>query len=183
MNLVKNTTCSAEQCGTSLGDLYASLAAVLQKETVLYHELAEIIIREQEVLMQYSAEKLSESNSRKETVIVKAKMLGEIRMKLAGRISRHIGIDENKCNLSILIAHADSRHQNILLHLQDILRNQFEQIQNMNESNRALLDSSILYVKQSIDFISRLVSPAAVYGISGDLHTGGPAGNILLRKG
>lgn len=182
MNLIEET-CNGLEIGDELKGLYDALTSVLQQEVVLYRELTEAFSREREVLTHYSPDELSESNSRKETAILKAKMLGEARTKLVGKISRSIGLAERDCDMSALISHAGAYQRQTLRELQKTLSSLFKEMQEMNERNKILLDSSIFYVQQSIDFIAHLTTPSSVYGMSGELRAGGPVGRILCRKG
>lgn len=182
MNLIEEA-CSDAEIGGELEGFYDSLTSVLQQEVRLYHELTEVFSREREVLTHFSADELSESNSRKETTILKVKMLGEVRMKLVGKISNLIGIAVCDCDMSALIAHAGENQRQTLRDLQETLGRLFKEMQNMNERNKILLDSSILYVQRSIDFITHLMAPSSVYGMSGELKAGASVGSILCRKG
>jgi hypothetical protein len=60
-----------------LSPLLDSLIIILKREIVVYRELQAAISHEKIILMKPSLERLLESNSKKETVILKAKMLEE----------------------------------------------------------------------------------------------------------
>ncbi|MBK7552386.1 MAG: flagellar export chaperone FlgN [Syntrophaceae bacterium] len=77
-----------------LDSLLGSLLSVLRKEIEIYGELAEAVALEADMLRRPSLESLHESNARKETCILKTRLLEEVRMKTVGRIASALGLDE-----------------------------------------------------------------------------------------
>src|SRR5271157_3848688 len=83
--------------------LLDSLIILLKREIVIYRELQAAISHEKIILMKPSLERLLESNSKKETVILKAKMLEEGRLKLVKKIAKILDLEENEINLTVCV--------------------------------------------------------------------------------
>ena len=165
------------------GDHWDSLAAILAREIDVYGELSALCLEERDVVVGFSAEALLENNSRKETILLKARFIEESRVKVVVRIAESLGIASDGVDLSTLIDHADPNHKEILRDCQLRLRGILEELEEINENNKLLLDTSLLYVQKSIGFISRLMTPSLNYGDDGELKLARPSGRILCRKG
>lgn len=185
MNVTESiTVCDeSEAAEQGLMEHWDSLAAVLAREIAVYGELSELCLKEKDVLVNFSTEDLIENNSRKETILLKARIIEESRIKLVARISELLGMESGGIGLSTLIDHAEGEQEEVLRESQRTLRGILEELGEVNENNKILLDSSILYVQKSIDFISRLMAPSLNYGTDGELKASPPSGRILRRKG
>lgn len=168
--------------GKYLPGYWDSLEAVLAQEIAVYGELNAICLKERDVLVHFSAEDLLENNSRKETILLKARLIEESRIKLVARIAEALGIPSDSVNLTTLISYAGGQGD-ILRKSQVTLRRLLEDLNEMNSSNKVLLDSSLLYVQKSIDFISRLITPPSQYGTDGEMKASPPSGRLVSRKG
>jgi flagellar biosynthesis/type III secretory pathway chaperone len=167
-----------------LQSLYESLISVLKEEIDAYGELYIFFLSEREILIKSSAEELSENNSRKEACIVKAGMLDEERGELVEKISKLLDMDEQEevC-ISALIPYGDDHQQNELKECQSRLCSIVVRVNEINEKNKVLLSSSLLYVRKSIDFISRLMSSSSTYQNTGELKVNNLNGKIVCREG
>jgi len=165
-----------------LVSLWEALADVLRKETVLYRELYELCEHERDVLVNFSTPELLENNSRKETIILKARLLDESRAKLVARIAEALGIEADGIDLTTLAGYAGRRHGAVLRELQAVLREILVRLDERNERNKVLVSSSIQHVQKSIEFISRLVTPPSCYGTDGEMRSTDATGRIVCRK-
>ncbi len=183
MNSIESTIHDLTARDRELPSCWEALITVLGKEIDVYGELLDICGGEREILVKrFSAQDLLESNARKETIILKAKMIDESRMKVVARIGELLGISPDAIDLTTLIAHADKEKGAKLKELQGRLRSLLEKLNENNDENKELLDSSILYVQKSIEFISSLVSSPKGYGMDGELKVTGSPGRIVCRK-
>jgi flagellar biosynthesis/type III secretory pathway chaperone len=167
----------------SLGSLLDGLADVLQKEVEVYRELREAVAQEREVLMKPSLEALHESNARKETCVLKTRLLEEVRSNLAGRIASHLGIDEGEMTLSGLLSHASPQQRKRLRECQSALRTLVTDIAGMNSRNGLLIESSIRFSENAVSFLAGMMSSGSVYAESGRLKTDGLNGRICSERG
>lgn len=168
---------------TGLNSLYDSLLSVLGKEIEVYRELHASIVQERKVLARPSVDELYESNSRKETCILKARMLDEVRMNIVKKIVKLHDIEEENVSLSTLFPYAGDDHRGKLKECQSALRSLMTNINGLNEENKNLLNTSLFYVRNSIDFINNLMFPGSAYMNTGQMKTCKTNGKILSREG
>ena len=168
---------------TELHSLYDSLLSVLRKEIEVYKELHNFFLAEREILVKSSIAELYESNSKKETCILKAKMLEEVRTKIVEKIIKLLHLDERNINLSILLSYGNDSQKKELTECRSTLRSLLMNVNELNEKNKVLLDSSLFYVQKSIDFIGQLMSPGLTYLNTGILKTNNMNGKIVYREG
>jgi flagellar biosynthesis/type III secretory pathway chaperone len=167
----------------TLESLLDGLADVLQKEVEVYGELREAVAQEHEVIMKPSLEALHESNSRKETCVLKTRLLEEVRSSLTDRIATHLGIDEAEMTLSGLLSHASQRQRERLGQSQSVLRTLVTDITVMNSRNGRLIESSIRFSESAVNFIAGMMSGGSTYAESGRMKTNGLNGRICSEKG
>jgi flagellar biosynthesis/type III secretory pathway chaperone len=167
----------------TLGPLLESLEEVLSKEVEVYRELREAVVLERQVIMNSSLEALHESNARKETCLLKTRLLEEVRANLTGRIASHLGIDEGEITLSGLLSHASPQQRERLKECQAVLRALVTDIAGMNSRNGLLIESSIRFSEASMNFLAGIMSSGSVYAGSGRLKTDGLNGRICSERG
>jgi len=167
-----------------LPHLIDSLIILLKREIVVYRELKAAISHEKIILMKPSLERLLESNSKKETVILKAKMLEDGRLKLVKKIARILDLEENEINLTVLCSYADTDQKKCLQECQSILGGLLAKSREMNRNNKGLIDYSRHFLRGSIDFIhSLLSSTSACYMPSGKMRPVARNGRMIQTKG
>jgi flagellar biosynthesis/type III secretory pathway chaperone len=163
--------------------LYDALIAVLRKEISVCEELYTAIDHERGVLVRTSHRELFESNARKETSILKTRMLDEVRAGVVRKIARSLGREREDMNLSTLIHHAPEPFKEELRECQTVLRSLFRKIHEANTRNRDLMEASLHYIENSISFISNMMSPDSTYAVSGRMKPTRPSGRICSKKG
>jgi flagellar biosynthesis/type III secretory pathway chaperone len=171
------------EMNSELQSLYDSMISVLRKEIDVYQEMCALFLCEREILVRSDAEELYENNSRKETCILKAKMLNEVRVKLVEKIANVFGMDEQEITVSTLISNGNSRQKKELLECRSTLHALVQNAHELNERNKILLDYSISYVRKSIEFINQLLSPPSTYLNNGELRIQSMHGKIVCREG
>ena len=166
-----------------LKSLYDSLLYVLRNEVEVYRELHSLFLNERAFLVKSSIDELYENSSKKETCVLKAKMLEEVRTNLVNKISKFLDVDENDINFSILLSYGDDAQRRELRDCQSSLHFLLTEIKELNKKNKLLLDSSLIYVQRSIDFINQLVYPTSSYLSTGKLKSNNMNGKILCWEG
>ena len=174
-----------------LHSLYDSLISVLKKEIEVYSKLHRCFLSEREILAGSSVDELYESNSRKETCILKARMVEGARTKLIERIINALKLDGKALNkalnknirLSTLLLHGDEDQKRDMEECRSTLSSLLMDIHGLNERNKTLLDSSLFYVRKSIDFLGQLIYPGATYLSTGTLKANNLNGKIVSREG
>ena len=160
-----------------------ALVDVLWKEVEVYRELREAVGQEQRVLLKPSLEALNESNSRKETCVLKTRLLEEVRSGITERIAVHLGIGQEALTLSRLLACASPRQRQRLGECQSVLRSLVTDIAGMNGRNRLLIESSLQFNEGAMHFFSTMISGGSTYAESGQLRTRGLHGRICSERG
>ena len=160
-----------------------SLLSVLAKEIEVYEELQAITREERGTLTRPSLELVAESNSKKETCILKARMLEETRANVVRKIAKHLGREEKEINISLLAFHTGERQRTALKNRQKILMTLIGAIKETNKMNRDLLDYSLSYVRNSVNFINQIMSTGADYMNTGKLKTSNRNGMMLCKEG
>jgi flagellar biosynthesis/type III secretory pathway chaperone len=167
----------------TLESLLDSLVDVLWKEVEVYRELREAVAQERKVIMKPSLEALHESNSRKETCVLKTRLLEEVRSSLTGRIASHLCLEEKEITLSGLLSHATPQQQKRLLDCQSVLKALVAEIATMNSRNGLLIESSIRFNESAVNFIANMMSSGSTYAESGRIRTDGLNGRICSERG
>jgi flagellar biosynthesis/type III secretory pathway chaperone len=167
-----------------LSPLLDSLIILLKREIAVYRELQDAITHERIILMKPSLEKLLESNGKKETAIVKARMLEEGRFKIIKKIARALDIDENEINLSTVSSYADPDQEKELKECRSILNELLASNREMNQNNKELLDYSLHFLQGTVDFIHSLLSSGSTcYMPTGRMRPITRNGKILRTEG
>jgi len=163
--------------------LYDSLISILEEEIEIYRKFHDCLVHERGILAGGSMEELYESNARKEGCILEARVLEEARTDIVDTIRSKLDHAEKNAGLLHLSSYGNSSQKKALRECRSLLRSLVTGVNEMNDKNKVLLDSSIQYVQKSIDFLGQLFSPGAIYMNSGRLKTAGVHGNLLSKKG
>lgn len=164
--------------------LLDSLIDLLKREIAVYGELHTAIIQERQILLKPSLDRILESNSKKETVLLKAKMLEEGRLKVVKKIAKMLELEERDINLTTLLPYADYSQEKDLRDCQSILHGLVVENREMNKNNKGLIDYSLQFLQGSVDFIHSLMSSAsACYMPSGKMRPIARNGNIVKTRG
>ncbi|MBU8910842.1 MAG: flagellar protein FlgN [Desulfobacterales bacterium] len=170
-----------------LNFLYDSLISVLRNEVDVYSKIHNCFLDEKKILSGSSVDELHESNSRKETCILKARMIEEARTKLIERILNVLNLDgkalDKDKSLSALLLHGNDSQKKELEECRSALKSLLMDIHRLNDRNKTLLDSSLFYVRKSITFLGQLIYPCATYMNTGKLKSNNLNGKILSREG
>lgn len=167
----------------AIPSLCGSLLAVLEKEIETYRELLTAVSGERSMLTRPLAASLQQSNARKETIVLKARMIEEARAGIVKKIARQLNFDEEKINFAILSQFLEEDQRRALQDRRETLANLAGQVGRVNEENRSLIDASLQHVNNSLDFLARLMSPGSVYQRDGRVPADRLNGRLINRKG
>lgn len=160
-----------------------SLLTILKKEIEVYRELEETISEESGVLITPSLKSITKSNLRKETCLLKARILEEARMSVIRKISEQLAMDPKDINISKLLAFVDQNRKAALGQLQKELKRLGDNISLLNKNNMSMIDLSLAYIGNSLDFINSLLSVESGYASSGRVMTNSIQGQVIKIKG
>jgi len=163
--------------------LVDSLVDVLWKEVEVYGELRESVAQEHQVLLKPSLDAIHASNARKETCLLKTRLLEEVRAGITHRLCRQLGIGQEGITLTTLLSHVSPRQRNRLAECQSALRSLVTEISGMNGRNGLLIESSIQFSEGAMQFFANMISGGSTYAESGQLRTRGLNGRICSSRG
>jgi flagellar biosynthesis/type III secretory pathway chaperone len=163
--------------------LVDSLVDVLWKEVEVYRELRESVSQEHRVLLKPSLEAIHASNARKETCLLKTRLLEEVRAGITHRLCRELGIGQEEITLTALLSHVSPRQRKPLAECQAVLRSLVTEITGMNRRNGLLIESSIQVSEGVMQFFTNVISGGSTYAESGQLKPRGLHGRICSSRG
>jgi len=167
----------------NLESLVDALVDVLWKEVEVYRELRESVEQEHQVLLKPSLEAIHGSNARKETCLLKTRLLEEVRAGITERLCLLLGIGREEITLTTLLSHVSSRQRQRLTECQSVLRSLATEIAGMNGRNGLLIESSIQFSEGAMQFFANMISGGSTYAESGQLRTRGLNGRICSSRG
>jgi hypothetical protein len=166
-----------------IDNLFDSLITLLQREIEVYRGILDAVVEEKKILLKPSLDRIYESNAKKETLILKAKLLEEVRAGIVKKLAAALGKSERDVNLSGLALAADKDRGRLIQESRGVLSPILKEIQERNENNKTLLDSSLAFVRSSIHFINDLLSPGTGYLGTGRMNTLNRNGRLLRTEG
>jgi flagellar biosynthesis/type III secretory pathway chaperone len=162
--------------------IFDSLTQNLKQEMGLLQLLSETLDREGEVLRRSDVRELTEHNAKKETLLLKMRMLDEIRRNAVKKISRICGTGEIT-DLALLASHAGPGQREALLECRDSIVALAASVRERNEANREIIGLSLGHVQGAIDFLGELMSGNRTYGHSGKWNKGKKKGKVVNTEG
>jgi flagellar biosynthesis/type III secretory pathway chaperone len=163
--------------------LFAALIQVLKKEILIYQELKNIMIQEKKILSKPSLEELNQNNAFKENIILKSRMLEEVRANILKKIGRVFDINVNAVKLSQIADYAGKGQREELNGIRESLALISQEINALNAANKDLLDASMTNIKSSLDFINSIMSSGSVYLQCGKIQSTEKNGTYLHTEG
>ncbi len=169
--------------GGELHALFSGLLSVLRKELEVYREIRTVVAQEKTVLMKPSLEGINASNAKKETCILKAKVLEEARMNSVKRIAKFLGLEKDAVNMTVLSSYANDNLREELKEYQADLSSLLMEIRELNRTSKDLMDSSLKFLRGSIDFMNELLSSGSTYMNTGKVTLLPRNGKLLRTEG
>lgn len=162
--------------------MFDSLTQNLKQEMGLLQLLSDSLEREREILLRSNARELTEHNAKKETILLKMRMLDEIRRNTVKKISRVCGTGEN-ADLTLLASHAGPGEREALLECRNSIAALAASVRERNEANREIIGLSLGHVQGAIDFLGELMNGDRTYGNSGKWNKGRKKGKVVNTEG
>lgn len=164
--------------------LAESLLDDLRQETAIYRELFHLIKKEREIIGNPSLEVLNANNSKKEAVLLKAKLCQQSREETLKQFKEILPVDHHsELTLSLISSYAEGDLKQRLLDCRKELYALIRVVKNHNDWNKRLLQDSISSIRATISFIQNLTSSPMNYMSSGQLQMALPNGKILNEEG
>jgi flagellar biosynthesis/type III secretory pathway chaperone len=160
-----------------------SLVSSLEKECAIYRELRSALLTEGRVLVKGSTDELFRSIAGKEALATEAETLEEGRMEVVGRIAQLLGMNERDVTLTKLSQAVDESTRNRLQMCQRELTPLIADVKTLNTKNRSLLDSSLILVRDLMNFINTAASSGLGYAGTGQARNVTAGGRLIHREG
>jgi len=163
--------------------IFSSLIEVLKKELIIFHDLKRAMITEKKTLIKPSLDDLNHNNAIKENIILKARMLEEVRLNILKKIAHKLDIKTSEIRLNKLADYAEIEQGKEIKKITEEMTMISADISALNETNKNLLDISLICVKNSLDFITSMLSSEAVYMETGQIKTQPNNGKFIHTEG
>ncbi len=165
-----------------MNTLLSELVTILNREIELHKELLSCIQQDRCLLIDLRVDDLFENSKRKETLIVKIKMLEESRVSLVEQLSPHYEFSHQPLTLSDLVSAVEEPYRSALNTSRSTLHALIKSIQEVNQGNTLIAKDSIFYFNRSLDFLNQAFSVNPTYLHSGRIKDPARFGSLLTRE-
>jgi len=149
--------------------LLSELITILNKEIGLHGELLSILHKDRELLIDLCIEDLFESNKKKETCVLKIKMLEESRLLLIDKLSQHYTVPPQELTLSRIISLVEEPFRSALNNARSNLSSLIKSIKEVNQGNELIVNDSLYYFNRSLNFLNYASSLSPIYVDNGKI--------------
>ena len=163
----------------STENIFFSLIEVLRKELDIYGELKNLVMTEKNILARHSVDEINENNSRLENIVLKARMLEEVRANIVKKLTRIMGLENDEVHLMTLAESAPDEQRQKIEDLRGKLAMIAREIRVFNEINKDFVGLSMASVNGSLEFIGSLLSQSQVYSGNGKIKSSPRNGKYL----
>lgn len=163
--------------------LIGYLISTLHQEIALYQELYRLLHEERRIMTELSLEGLYLSNNRKETLLLRLKVLERARLDLVDKIAPLIDLSSGEITITNLINRIADPQRSNLVSCYTRLSSLVESIEEINYINGLLVEKSLNYIRGSISYLNSLISPLPLYMPTGHIKGEGRSGKILSKRG
>ena len=165
-----------------MGVLLDAFIGVLENEIDLYQSLLLILQQEKEAVVFSKLRELNESSKEKENHVLKIRILEEQRIKFLEKIAESLEYPSSQLTLSNLIQIIDEPYATRLRNIHNVTAALLQAIQEVNNSNKALVLHSLDLVRGSLALFNNLICPTAVYFRSGKVVPNAHRGVVISGK-
>ncbi len=152
-----------------MSDSFEQLNYLVEKKTVFYGQLIDILNEEWRHIGENSLEKLEALLTRKETLLITIQELNLQREQVVREIAGASNLSPENITLKDIISIPGNSFKSKLQHFRRVLRSQIDTINRMNLANRKLVRQSARTVKESIEFLVEPGPQHSPYNTRGDL--------------
>ena len=151
-------------------ELFEQLDRLVEKKTVHYGQLIDLLNEEWRHIGDSDLEKLEALLVRKEALLITIHEINLQREQVVRAIGEQFEIDPVSLTLKEIIRLPGNTHRTRLQHFRRVLRSQIDTINRMNQTNRKLVRQSARTVKESIDYLVEPEPPQfSPYNPKGDV--------------
>jgi flagellar biosynthesis/type III secretory pathway chaperone len=162
--------------------LLDAFIGVLENEIDIYRSLLLILQQEKEAVVFSKLRELDKSSKEKENHLLKIRILEEQRIKFLEKIADSLEYPSPQLTLNNLIQIIAEPYATRLRNAYNIISALVQAIQEVNNSNKALILHSLDLVRGSLALFNNLICPTAVYFRSGKVIPNAQRGVVISGK-
>ncbi|MDY6949944.1 MAG: flagellar protein FlgN [Thermodesulfobacteriota bacterium] len=162
--------------------LLGKFLGLLDDEIGLYGTLLLTLQREKRAVVASNLNALSESSKEKESLFLKIRILEEQRLALIGRLAQELAQEAQSLTLTKLAQLVEEPYATGIRNRQSSFLSLAQSIQEINLSNKALLDHSLDVVRGSLSLLHDLMPSCPFYYRTGKMPSGDQIGKLLSGK-
>lgn len=163
-------------------EIFTNFANILDEITSVYDEFFTSIKKLTFTLKNSPPDNFIESQKQLETIILKIRILEEIRLKNVKSISDFTGIEEEALTLSTLTEIAPSPLGKRFKEIRKKLSEVINKVADSTKHTKNLLESSIVTIENTINFIKSICVSNPVYLKSGQIETRQSQSSFFAQK-
>ena len=152
-----------------MSDLYHTLDDVLILKIKLYGEIIEVMNEEWNSITDYSRERLESALERKELLLAKVHELNLKREDIVRTFAEKLGRPQTEVTLKTIIDLKDNLFGTRMSDHRETIRGQIKTINELNASNKQLINRSALAMKQSMSWLYEVDTDYTPYYANGQL--------------
>lgn len=159
--------------------LISRLKCLLEEETEILEAFLSVLRDENDSLAGAQLNKLNKACKAKENLILKIRILEEQRRHVLHELSKILDSSMEIITIARLSDLAERDDADRLMKCRSNLLSLAKSIEELNASNRSLLNNSINFVRTSLFFLDNLIYPGNLYYSNGRLRQIGQSGRFF----
>ncbi|RMF93478.1 MAG: hypothetical protein D6734_10025 [Candidatus Schekmanbacteria bacterium] len=163
-------------------EVFNNFANILEEITSVYTEFFLAIQELTLSLKKSDYAKFLESQKHLETIILKIRLLEEVRIKDVKKISELTGLDEESITLSTLIETAPPPINERFYEIKKKLSEIINKVSDSTKHTKNLLESSIVTIENTINFIKSICTSNPVYQKTGKIESNNLKSSLFAQK-
>lgn len=162
--------------------LFNKFLCLLEDETGFYQSLLLIVQKENRAVVDLKLKELNEAIKEKEKLLLKIQILEGQRQRMLERVADSIECPFQGLTLSKLSQLIEEPYSTLLTTCHSNLLSITQKIQEVNNSNKSLVKSSLKLVGSSLSLLDNLISPIPVYCRTGKTQINDKGGQVLSAQ-
>ena len=162
--------------------LIVKLIEIVNAEIRLFHQLHELLQREQGAIVGDDIEAIEASVEAQQEVAQQARLLEVERVQVVQELSLRLDMEPDNVTLSRLLEVIEGDRGAELGRMRDTMRELNEKIRATNENNAFLVRQSMRYTDRCLDILTGQTAAGGMYGQFGKARKNGRGRSLLNQK-
>jgi len=162
--------------------LLNKFVGLLEQGTGIYETLLSVLQREKKAIIDSNFKDSNEAGKQKENLVLKIRILEEERLRVQERLADSLGYQPEDLTVTKLSQLVEEPYSTRLESCRSNLLALLQSIQEVNNSNKALIMHSLELVRGSLNLLGNLISDNPVYYRSGRVQMGDQTGKVLCGE-